>query len=225
MSFSIFPRTVYKTKSKISGEIVVQEQLGLYTLHVQNLIQSGGIVKGIWKKPLHFVQGKPFVSKCLMLGLGGGTVVQLIKLQFPQAKIVCIEIDPEIIKIGKKYFGLGKIADLETVEIDAFEWVRIQAQSQHKNTSDGGPRGLLRGERRKFDLIIVDLYLGDKFPPQAEKDKFLAKVKNLLSKGGMTIFNRLRSDETENFEKKLKKYFSSVKKVETPTNLFFLAKV
>lgn len=199
MSFSVFPRTVYKTHSKISGEIVVQEQLGLCTLHVQNLIQSGGIVKGIWKKVFRQVRD---VSKCLMLGLGGGTVVQLIKARWPQAKIVGVEIDPEIIKVGKKYFRLGKIADLEIVEVDAFEWVKTQ--------------------RSIFDLVIVDLYLGDKFPPQAEEDKFLAKVKKLLSKDGMAIFNRLRSDGTENFERELRKCFSFVKKVETSTNLFFL---
>lgn len=89
MSFSIFPRKVFEVKSKISGEIVVQEQLGLYTLHVQNLIQSGGIVKGIWKKAFRQVRD---VSKCLMLGLGGGTVVQLIKSHSSNAEITGVEI-------------------------------------------------------------------------------------------------------------------------------------
>lgn len=205
MTFSIFPRMVCKTHSKISGGIVVQEQLGQYTLHVQNLIQSGGIVKGIWRRALKNVNLQVEVRKALMLGLGGGTVVQLIKARWRQAKIISVEIDPEIIKVGKKYFGLGKMFGLQIVNADAFDYIRRAKQ--------------------KFDLIIVDLYLGAKFPPQAEEDKFLVKIKKLLNQNGVAIFNRLRSDETENFEKKLKKYFSFVKKVKTSTNLFFLVKV
>lgn len=234
MSFSIFPRVVYKTHSKISGEIKVEEQLGIYTLHVQGLIQSGGLVKSIWRKPLKKIrnlpacrQGRQFVIRnSLILGLGGGTVVQLIKVCFPKAKIVGVEIDPEIIKIGKKYFGLGKILGLKIIQADAFEYVGRLKQKFNKNTSDGGPEGLLRGEGRKFGLIIVDLYLGDKFPAQAEEDKFLVKVKKELSKGGIAIFNRLKINQNKliSFEKKLKTHFPQVNLVKTSTNLFFLAR-
>ncbi|HUS60191.1 MAG TPA: methyltransferase domain-containing protein [Nevskiaceae bacterium] len=207
MSFSIFPRKVFEVKSKISGEIVVQEQLGLYTLHVQNLIQSGGIVKGIWKKALHYVQGKPFVSGCLVLGLGGGTVVQLVKSHSSNAEITGVEIDPEIIKIGKKYFGLGEVDGLKIIQADAFNFNNIYYRSQ-------------------YDLIVVDLYLGKKFPVKAASDEFLKKIKNLLLPEGTAIFNRLRTGkELGSFEKKLKNHFSRVNLVKTSTNLFFLVRV
>lgn len=77
--------------------------------------------------------------------------------------------------------------------------------------------------RSKFNLIIVDLYLGDKFPKEVESTRFLRSTKKLLSKNGMVIFNRLKTDKIEDFEKKLKRHFSSIKKVKTPTNLFFLS--
>lgn len=122
-------------------------------------------------------------------------------------KSLALRFDPEIIKIGKKYFGLDKIPGLKIVQTDAFDYVKKAKQN--------------------FDLIIVDLYLGDKFPPRAEEDKFLAKVKNLLSKDGMAIFNRLKINQNKLtfFEKKLRTHFSQVNLIKTLTNLFFLVRV
>ena len=211
MTFFLFPRTVYKTKSKISGEIVVKEQLGDYTLHVQGLIQSGGIIKGIWKKPLRFAQGKLSVSNCLILGLGGGTVVQLIKNRWPEAKIIGVEIDPEIIKIGRKFFGLGEIKNLEIIKANAFKWV------------DGHFNDL--NHQSKFDLIIIDLYLGKEFPKEVESEEFLKNLKKLLAKKGLVIFNWLKGKSEKQFEEKIKKIFPAIERIETPTNLFFVLKL
>ena len=212
MSFSIFPRTVFKTKTKINGEIVVKEQLGQYTLHIQGLIQSGGIIKGIWEKPLKQVtHNKLHVTSCLVLGLGGGTVVQLIKKRWPEAKIVGIEIDPEIVKIGKRFFGLGEIKNLEIIKANAFKWV-------------GGYFNDLN-HQSKFDLIIIDLYVGDKFPQEAQSDKFLKNLQGVLAKKGLVIFNWLKGKSEKQFEEKIKKIFPAIERIETPTNLFFVLKL
>ncbi len=185
--------------SKISGEIVVKEQFGRYTLHVQNLIQSGGIIKGIWKKPLKKVTK---AERILVFGLGGGTAVQLIKSRFPKAKIIGIEIDEEIIKIGKKYFGLDKVEGLKIVDGDAIKWVRNY-----------------QGD--KFDLILVDLYLGSEFPEEAMGDEFLKKLKKLLLKDGVVIFNWLKNKSERRLFEKLERNFAQVEKMNTATNLFF----
>ncbi len=207
MSFSFFPRTVCKTKSKISGEIIVKEQFGKCTLYVGDLIQSGGIIKGIWKKAIQKTKGKLPLSNCLVLGLGGGTVVQLIKARYPEAKIIGIEIDPEIIKIGKEFFGLRKINNLKIVNTDAIKWT---------NNYQGN----------KFDLIIVDLYVGGKLSPKVESNEFLKNINGLLKKDGKVIFNRLisPSEDLIEFEKKLREHFSFVETAETHTNLLFFAR-
>jgi len=207
MSFSFIPRTIFKTKSKISGEIIVKEHFGRYTLHVQGLIQSGGIIKGIWKKPFKKLEKELNVENCLILGLGGGTVVQLIKSPWPEAKILGIEIDPEIIKIGKQFFGLDRVENLEIINKDAFQW-------------------LAKYQGKKFDLVLVDFYLGSKFSQQAETDKFLESLKKILSKKALVVFNRLRlpGEDLTGFEEKLDRHFSQVETIKTPTNLFFIAR-
>lgn len=199
MAFSFFPKTVLKTKTKISGEIIVKEQFGQYTLQVQNLTQSGGIIKGVWQKPLKKINKANHV---LILGLGGGTVVQLIKERFPEAKITGIEIDKEIIKIGKKYFGLKESNYLEIINEDAIKWAK-------------------QSKGNKFDLILVDLYVGGEFPQKAMSDEFLKKLKKLLSKDGIVLFNWLKNKDEKKLKEKLEKIFK-VKIIETRTNFFFL---
>jgi len=212
MSFSFFPRVVYRTKSAVSGEIVVRECLGKYTLHVQGLVQSGGLVGRIWQKPLKRIRRyQPSLADFLVLGLGGGTVVRLIKTYWPKAKIVGVEIDPQIIEIGRQYFGLGKVSDLEIIQADALVWLSR----------------FYRSSQRRFDLVIVDLYLGDQFPEKVASGRFLKEIKRLLLPNGSVIFNRLRKkkENFESFKHQLEKHFPQVELVKTATNLFFRARV
>jgi len=209
MSFSIIPRKVYETSSPFSGQIVVEEQLGLYSLSVQNLIQSGGLVKGIWRKVLKRINSQfdnLVIRNCLVLGLGGGTVVKLIKKYWPEAKIIGLEIDPEIIKISQKYFGLDQIEDLKIIQADAFKWL------QNYN---------LLKDCNFFDLIIVDLYLGRQFPKQAEKPAFFQDLKKHLTAEGIIVFNRLRTAPLKKFAQILKKHFGQIEQINTVTNSFF----
>lgn len=214
MTFSIFPRVVFKTRSKINGEIVIREQFGDYALHIQELIQSGGIVRDIWQKALKRIFNLPAlpvggqfpIFNVLILGLGGGTVVKLINKSWPGAKITGVEIDPEIIKISKKYFGLDKVGNLKIIEDDAFDFV-VKTD-------------------KKFDLIIVDMYLGSQYPARAETGKFMKDIKKILSEKGVIVFNRLIVDgkSLHKFEANLNRSFVLVDRLKTHTNLFFLVK-
>lgn len=211
MAFSFFPRTVYKTKSKISGEIEVKEQLGKYTLHVQGLIQSGGLIEGIWKKPISAISHKPLtISNVLVLGLGGGTVVQLIESHWPGAKIVGVEIDPEIIKIGEKFFGLGEIENLKIVNTDAFKWTTGHYNNTYYHS------------RNFYDLIVVDLYIGSEFSEKGMDNKFLQNLKKLLSREGVIIFNWLKNKDNKEMRKKLTAIFPQVEALDLRTNLFLI---
>ncbi len=145
------------------------------------------------------------IHSSLILGLGGGTAAKLVNQFWPEAKIVGIEIDPVIIGLAKKYFALGKISSLKIINADAAEWVK---------------------RKEKFDLILVDVYLGDKVPKSCETKEFLKNIKKLISPGGFVIFNRLnykeKKKETEDFIKKLEKIFPQVSLIQTPSNLLIV---
>jgi spermidine synthase len=204
MSFSFWPKTIFQTQSKISGEIKVKEQLDQYTLQVQNLTQSGGIIKSIWQKPLKKVKN---AERVLLLGLGGGTVVHLIKERFPEVKITALEIDSEIIKIGKKYFGLEKVKNLKIINTEAIKWVFGYDISKY---------------RSKFDLILVDLYLGEKFPKKAMNDQFLKNLKKILAPQGTVILNWLKNKEAKEIKQKFTSFFPEGEYLDLKTNLFLI---
>lgn len=169
------------------GNKTVVKDKGNYIVYVDGTEQSGPWVKKIWSKvPL-------LGNNVLILGYGCGVVASLIP---KNAKITGIEIDPEMVEIGKKYFNpRGKIIIADSINLSSDE----------------------------FDLILVDVYQGYTFPKKFESPHFLQKLSQTVSKNGSVIFNRLTTKnanfELEKFVDKLQKYFTitSVKKVDFNT--------
>ena len=197
-------------ESKYNGHLVVSKSLGFGTyIQADGLTQSGGIVTDIWKGTLKKVKSKKGqVKSALILGLGGGTVVKLIQKNWPDSKITGIDIDPAIVELGKKYLGLDK----DRVEI-------IIGNAYQKSEE-------LKSKNEKFDLVIVDLYNGDKFPKEFESIYYIQLMRTVLSGNGIVIFNRLYYKEkkilAEQFGEKLKKSFGKVGYFRPVSNLMFI---
>jgi len=222
---SFFIRFIYggevlaKTNSPINGEIVVMEDLfGKREMKIGKVTQSGGLVKRLWREIFNFkfLILNQFLNsnfKCLILGLGCGNAAKIVSERFPDCKITGVEIDPKVIEIGKKYFGLNEIPNLEIVVTDAIEEITH-------------PKYLIHNT--KYNLILVDLYLGTQFPKEAESDEFLTNLKKILSDEGQIILNRLYYNqklkaEADSFLQKIKGYFLKVKTRKAITNLLIFA--
>ena len=197
-------------KSKFNGNLRVVRSFGLGTyIQANGLTQSGGVVEMIWKSTLHQILDSRFkIHNVLILGLGGGTVAKLIHKNWPEAKITGVDIDSEMVDLGKKYLGLDKVK----VDIKITDASNIPNYPNHPN--------------QKYDLVIVDLYNGDQFPKKFETKNYIHLVRSFLVSKGVAIFNRLYYKEkkvlAENFGKKLKKVFSNVEYYYPVTNLMFL---
>lgn len=152
--------------------------------------QSGPWVQKVWDKALGRIKFP--VASCLILGLGGGVAAGLVAKKFPSVKITGIEIDSEMVDLGRKSLGLDKIPDLKIIIGDAFK--------------------ILPKIKGKFDLILVDLYVGKEFPKTAEKKKFLRRLAQIISGSGVVIFNRLtikKEDfDREDFLDKLGRFYA-----------------
>lgn len=180
--------------SPINGKIeVVRDKDDKNVLLVNGVIQSGGRMEEIWRQAFEEITNYEF-SNCLILGLGAGSAAKLISGKWPKAKIIGIEIDSKIVELGKKYFGLGKIKNLEIVTADAISVINHE------------PYMIC-----KYDLVIVDLFIGAEVPYGEEKEEFLKSVKNILSDKGIAILNRFYTPEeqqrTDYFRKKLENHF------------------
>ncbi len=164
----------------------------------------------LWKEafqsfglPQRLFQGDPL--QILVLGVAGGTVIQMLHSYYPQASIVGVDIDQTMIDVGKKYFGLDQIENVSFVCQDAEKFV---------------------AKKKKFDLIIVDLYIGTHVPELVRKVSFLKNLKASLTNQGVVVINYLREFEYEEKSKSLKetlvKLFPRVQEKDVHSNRFFL---
>lgn len=197
-----------KIDSKINGKIEIREDIfGRRSLLVGGISQSGYLVEKLWQKPISHLPLT--IDHCLILGLGAGSAAKVIHNLFPKVKMTGVEIDPLMIKLGKKYFSLAGIQNLEIKVTDA---ISIITNSQFPITN--------------YQLILIDLYHGDKVPKEAETDEFIKNVKNCLHSSGTAIFNRLyygqKKKEAEEFKIKLDKVFSKVEPLLISPSIFFL---
>lgn len=201
-------KIVVEVDSPINGKITVIQSIGFGTyIQVGNLTQSGGILRDVWRKTLKKVKKqKPEIKNCLVLGLGGGTVVKLIGKFWSGADIVGVDIDPLMIELGKKYL------DLKGTKIhidDAFEFVEKQIKMKNK-----------------YDLVLVDTYVGDNFPKKLESKEFIDTVMKVVNKDGVIVFNRLYYDEKRReamrFVKLLEESFTNVDIVYPEANIMFV---
>ncbi|MDP2672968.1 MAG: methyltransferase, partial [Nanoarchaeota archaeon] len=194
-----------KSHSSINGTIEVQEDLfNQKSLMVGGISQSGKRVEEVWSKGLKKLKNLKTkkLKNILILGLGAGTLAGLLSKLYPGVKIVGVEIDSEMIRLGKKYFKLDKNKNLEIKIADALETINDKQSLS------------LRDQQltiNNYDLVLVDIYVGDQVPERVESDLFLGKIKELKSP---VIFNRLyygkKKEKTEEFSQKLKKFFTKI---------------
>jgi len=211
-------KTLAKLDSPISGKIKVIQEGGERRLIVGDLVQSINadaldVDERIWGQLARVESGKWKIENCLILGLGGGTVAHLLTKKFGPIPIDGVELDPVIVEVGKKFFDLDKLKNLNIIIGDAVDFVQ--------NPSD---YSLVPNA---YCLIIVDLYVGSKYPRSAESPTFFAALKRLTHPSGVIVFNRLSSKKNSGFGEKLKENFGDFSKKTVPSkfgghNLIYL---
>ena len=78
---------------------------------------------GIWDLlllPGFFKETPP--KRILVLGLGGGTIVHLIKAFFPESLLTCVELDKQHIDIAQQFFVIPS-QQVEVIHADAYEYL------------------------------------------------------------------------------------------------------
>jgi spermidine synthase len=200
-------RVLEEKLSIINGKVVVLKTAGLGTyIQVEGLTQSGSVVYDIWNTMIKKIKKeKPEVNDCLILGLGGGSAAKLVRKFWKKANIIGVDIDPVFVEFGKKYMQLDKArADIHVQ--DAISFIKVN--------------------KRKYDLILIDMYIGYEIPEKFTKPAFIKDIKKMLKTDGLAVFNRLYFDDkrklTEEFGKKLEKEFETVERVYPEANVMFI---
>ncbi len=170
-------QVVERVHSPVSGWVEVWLAYGRYELNTSEVNYSFGELHRVFQDTFAQLKvGESAPQRVLLLGLGAGSVVQLLREIGVQAPITAVELDPVVVTLGKKYFGLGSWQDLEVLEgVDAVDWLPKQ--------------------KERYDLVIIDLFVGAKVPANASDPVFFEAVKESLNSGGLMLWNRLAHEE------------------------------
>src|SRR3989344_1519929 len=203
----LVPQRIATYDSSYNGKIEVIQSFDNYYLSAGGLMQSGAFLERVWRVGLQKLKltSQP-VSSALLLGLAGGSMVQVLTRLHPEVNITAVDIDPVIVQAGKDYLGLIESEHFHIQIADAAKFVN---------------QALVTTIR--YDLIFVDLYRGHKIAAFIESEQFLNSLYKLLFPGGILIFNRLYfqkyKSEADNFLDKISSFFQDVRKARSYSNL------
>ena len=108
-------------------------------------------------------------ARVLIIGLAGGTVArQLTSAYGGNMQIDGVEIDPRIVEVGQKYFGMTE-------------------PNLHPIVADG--RYYLDHTSKLYDLILVDAYRQPYIPFQLTTREFFESVRTHLTRTGVVAVN------------------------------------
>jgi spermidine synthase len=166
---------------------------------VENTIQSlnpdsPGCPKLYWGQLVNSLKERiPEIENCMILGMGGGTVAHLMSRSFPGIEITSVELDQMMIDLARKYFDIDSIPNHRIIKDDA---LRVVIEPEEYEITP-----------KYFDVLIVDIVFGDKYPDLGRTGNFIAAVKNMVKSGGMVVFNRIY---TESYQEEVNSFMGSL---------------
>lgn len=143
------------------------------------------------------------VKRIALVGLGGGRTISYLVSNLQGAVADVAELDPAVITLARKYFGVEETNRL-----------RI-------HNKDG--RVYLSQTKDKFDLILLDAYRGPFVPFHLTTEEFYSLVKARLNEGGIVAQNVEPS--TMFFDSAyltMKKVFDQVDAIEADRNIVLI---
>ena len=108
-------------------------------------------------------------ERAAFVGLGGGRTASYLVDSFPQLGMEIAELDPEVIRLAKKYFGVKESARLKI------------------NAQDG--RIFLTRSKATYDAVFLDAYRGPFVPFHLLTKEYFEIIKKHLRPGGVVAQN------------------------------------
>src|SRR5215831_12849130 len=109
------------------------------------------------------------VHSVLEIGFGGGRTTWYLHRYLPNAAVTSVELDPTVVELAKKYFGIKEEPSFAIVNRDG--------------------RLFLSESRERYDIILIDAYRGPFVPFHLLTKEFYQIVKDHLADGGVVAQN------------------------------------
>uniref|UniRef100_A0A7C4TKZ4 Methyltransferase domain-containing protein n=1 Tax=candidate division WWE3 bacterium TaxID=2053526 RepID=A0A7C4TKZ4_UNCKA len=205
----VLPKLLYKADSKYNGAIEVYQVGHTRKLSVNDTVQSinwdsPSVMNRVWGRIVEVAKDlRPDAKNVLMFGLGGGTILHAFAKEMPGVNLTVVEIDPIMIDVAQKFFDLDQIPNLTIVNDDALRVISEPERYEFREDS--------------FDVLVVDIFCGDKYPDLGKSGTFFGGVKWFLREGGIVLFNRIYLEkhqyEADIFVELVSETFSNVRTI------------
>jgi spermidine synthase len=169
-----------------SGELIIESMVDLERPHDLLVTYTRYMFTSYLFRP------KP--EKVLIVGLGGGAMVHFLKHHDAAVKVDVVEIDPAIVRVADKYFGVRGGGNVTIITKDAQDYL--------KNTE------------ARYDVIYLDAFL----KPSAGTDmagvplalktvQFYKEIQKKLAANGLIVYNLHPTDQAADDIKNIRAAF------------------
>jgi spermidine synthase len=184
-------RVIYETETAYQYARVIQRSDGSrllelnegqadHSLYEPHTVLTGDYWDGMLVDPFAALRAPP--RRIAILGNAAGTTARAYGHFFPRTRVDGVELDPELTKIGRRFFGLHN-PRLSMHHEDARPWL--------ERTSG------------RYDVIVVDAYRQPYIPFYLTTREFFGLCRDRLAPGGVVVVNVGHPEHEDQLEKVL----------------------
>lgn len=119
------------------------------------------------------------IESILLLGGGGFAWPKHVLTTRKHVAMDVIEVDPQIVKIARDHFYVDELE----------RYLSREGHRDRLNIVIQDARAYLAGTSKRYDVIVNDLFQGERVPDHTQADAFLHSVKEHLNPGGIYAIN------------------------------------
>ena len=196
----MYPQIIEEGTTKLGQKYEVNYENGVKVLNSENANYSFGSLHQIMLKGIEEVLKKHRPKRILILGLGAGSILSIMKNKFNWSyTYTAVEIDADIIRLKQTYFDQDETGNGEMLCLDAK--TAIHQLVEHS-----------------YDLIVDDVFWDNRIPDFCKDQDYLKRNRELLKEGGIYMRNTMAAEgmNHKDYEKQLSWVFSSFYSIKHP---------
>lgn len=156
--------------------LMLNEGRAIHSIYNPDQVLTGG-PWDYWSVAPYFSKGfRPTDMKGMaMIGSAAGTAARILTAAYGPVPVDGVEIDPEIVAVGRRYFALDKLTNVTTHEQDGRTYLKTD------------------GKDKKWTVVGIDAYRQPYIPFQLTTKEFFQEVKDRLTPDGAAMINAGRT--------------------------------
>ena len=150
-------------------ELVLNEGHAIHSIYNPNQLLTGWYWDYFLAAPYFNAGPVPrTVKRVAIIGLAGGTIARQYTAVYPGVQVDGVEIDPAIVQVGRKYFGMTE-------------------PNLHVTVGDG--RAFMRITHQSYDVVAIDAFQQPYIPFQLTTQEFFQEIRAHMSPTGVLCLN------------------------------------